>query len=115
MTSCTDMCRHSCNGSLEPFFNKTILDFTRQGSQKTVCLLTVTTLLWPRSPYLSPFEHILDHLRRRVRHPTSLNELEARVLQICNEFYQNIMQNLYPSMPDCIASCIRARGGSTRH
>ncbi|GFX00434.1 uncharacterized protein TNCV_2090841 [Trichonephila clavipes] len=44
------------------------------------CLRTVTTFLWPaRSPDLSPIEHIWDHLGRRVEHPTSLNELEARL------------------------------------
>ncbi|GFW93474.1 uncharacterized protein TNCV_46771 [Trichonephila clavipes] len=42
-------------------------------------LHTVTTLLWPpRSPDLSPIEHIWDQLVRRVENPTSLNELEAR-------------------------------------
>ncbi|GFT62109.1 transposable element Tcb2 transposase [Trichonephila clavipes] len=40
------------------------------------CLRNVTTLPWPaRSPDLSPVDHILDHLERRVEHPTSLNEL----------------------------------------
>ncbi|GFS73962.1 transposable element Tcb2 transposase [Trichonephila clavipes] len=44
------------------------------------CVRTVTTLPWPaRSPDLSPIEHIWDHLGRRVGHPTSLNELEARL------------------------------------
>ncbi|GFY09570.1 transposable element Tcb2 transposase [Trichonephila clavipes] len=43
-------------------------------------LLTVTTLHWPsRSPDLSVIEHIWDHLGRRARHLTSLNELEARL------------------------------------
>ncbi|GFV68287.1 transposable element Tcb1 transposase [Trichonephila clavipes] len=75
---------------------------------------TVTTLPWPvQSRDLSPIEHICDHLGRRVGHPTSLNELEARLQQIWNEMSQNIIQNLYASMPDCIASCICARGGST--
>ncbi|GFX25383.1 transposable element Tcb2 transposase [Trichonephila clavipes] len=47
------------------------------------CLRTINTLPWPaRSPYLSPIEHIWDHLGRRVGHPTSLNELEARLQQI---------------------------------
>ncbi|GFV54222.1 uncharacterized protein TNCV_3467371 [Trichonephila clavipes] len=35
MTSCNHMCCHSCNGSQEPFFNKTMLDLTRQGGHKT--------------------------------------------------------------------------------
>ncbi|GFX39574.1 transposable element Tcb1 transposase [Trichonephila clavipes] len=78
------------------------------------CLRTVTTLPWPaRLPDLSPIEHIWDHLARRVGHPTSLNELEARLQQIWNEMSQDIIQNLNASMLDRIASCIRAREGST--
>ncbi|GFV13144.1 transposable element Tcb2 transposase [Trichonephila clavipes] len=64
------------------------------------CLRNVTTLPWPaRSPDLSPIEHIGDHLGQRVGHPTSLNELEARLQQIWNEISQDIIQNLYASMP----------------
>ncbi|GFX46770.1 transposable element Tcb1 transposase [Trichonephila clavipes] len=78
------------------------------------CLRTITTLPWPsRSPDLSPIEHIWDHLGWRVRHSTSLNELEARFQQIRNEMSEDIIQNLHASMPDRIASCISARGGST--
>ncbi|GFV72992.1 transposable element Tcb2 transposase [Trichonephila clavipes] len=52
----------------------------------------VTTLPWPtRSPDSSPIEHIRDHLGRRGGHPTSLNELEARLQQICNEMSQDII------------------------
>ncbi|GFX26982.1 transposable element Tcb1 transposase [Trichonephila clavipes] len=80
------------------------------------CLPTVTTLPWPaRSPYLSPIEHIWDHLGRRVWHTTSLNELNARLQQIWNEVSQDIIQNLYASMPDCIASRTCGRGGSTSY
>ncbi|GFT36607.1 uncharacterized protein TNCV_1345401 [Trichonephila clavipes] len=112
MTSCNHMCCHSCNGSQEPLFNKTILGLTRQECDKTVH--TVNTLPWPfRFSDLSPIEHIWDHLGRRVGHPTSLNELEARLQQIWNEMSQDIIQNLYASIPDGIASCIPARGGST--
>ncbi|GFV37763.1 transposable element Tcb1 transposase [Trichonephila clavipes] len=79
------------------------------------CLRTVTPLPLPAlSPDLSPIEHIWNHLeQRRVGHSTSLNELEARLQQIWNEMFQNIIQNLYASMPDRIASCIGARGSST--
>ncbi|GFU58167.1 uncharacterized protein TNCV_696791 [Trichonephila clavipes] len=41
------------------------------------------------------------------------HELEARLQQIWNEMSQDIIHILYASMPDRIASCIRARGGST--
>ncbi|GFX08671.1 transposable element Tcb2 transposase [Trichonephila clavipes] len=72
------------------------------------CLHTVTTLPWPsRSPYLSPIEHIWDCLGWRVGHPTSLNELGARLQQMWNEMSQDIIQNLYASMPDrrCARGC----------
>ncbi|KFM74986.1 Transposable element Tcb2 transposase, partial [Stegodyphus mimosarum] len=76
------------------------------------CLRTVITIPGAaRSPDLSPIEQIWDHLGRRVGHPTSLNEQEAGLQQIWNEMSQDIIQNLYDSMPDRIVSCIRARGG----
>ncbi|GFW35930.1 transposable element Tcb2 transposase [Trichonephila clavipes] len=76
------------------------------------CLRTVTTLPWlARSPDLSPIKHIWDHLERRVEHPTSFNELETRLQQIWNETSQDIIQNLYASMPDRITSRFRTRGG----
>ncbi|GFU40046.1 transposable element Tcb1 transposase [Trichonephila clavipes] len=75
-------------------------------------LHTVTTLSWlTKSPDLFPIDHIWDNLGRRVGHPTNLNELEVRLQQIWNEMSQDIIQNMYTSMPDRIASCIRARGG----
>ncbi|GFS92276.1 transposable element Tcb1 transposase [Trichonephila clavipes] len=77
-------------------------------------LRTVTTLLWPtRSPDLFTIEHFWDYLGWRVGHPTCVNELEASVQQIWNEMSQDIIQNLYASMPDRIASCIYAGGGSS--
>ncbi|GFV55136.1 transposable element Tcb1 transposase [Trichonephila clavipes] len=83
-----------------------MLGLTRQGCNKTV-----NTHPWPAiSPDLSPIEHIWDHLGRRCGHPTSLNELEARLQQICNEMSQDIIQ---ASMPYRIASYIRAKRGST--
>ncbi|GFS64880.1 transposable element Tcb2 transposase [Trichonephila clavipes] len=64
------------------------------------CLCTITTHPWPfQSLDLSPIEHIWDHLGGRVGHPTSLNELEARLQQIWNEMCQYIIENLYSSMP----------------
>ncbi|GFW19799.1 transposable element Tcb2 transposase [Trichonephila clavipes] len=63
--------------------------------------------------HTAPTAGVMDHLGRRVGHPTSLNELEASLQQIWNEMSQDIIQNLYASMLDRIASCIRARGGST--
>ncbi|GFW18038.1 transposable element Tcb1 transposase [Trichonephila clavipes] len=78
------------------------------------CLRTITTLPGPvPSADLSPIEPTWDHLGQRVGHPTSLNELEARLQPIWNEMSQYIIQSLYASMPERIASCIYAGGGST--
>ncbi|GFT46257.1 uncharacterized protein TNCV_3126341 [Trichonephila clavipes] len=62
-----------------------------------------------RSPDLSPIKHIWDNLGRRIGRPTSLNEQEARLQQIWKDRIQDIIQNLYASMPDRIASSICAR------
>ncbi|GFT64975.1 transposable element Tcb1 transposase [Trichonephila clavipes] len=75
------------------------------------CLRTVTTFPWPtRSSNLSPIEHIWDHLGRRVGQPTGWDELEAKLQQLWNEMSQDIIQNLYASIPDLITSCICTRG-----
>ncbi|PRD30377.1 UNVERIFIED_CONTAM: hypothetical protein NCL1_26583 [Trichonephila clavipes] len=78
------------------------------------CLCTVNTIPWAAQfPGLSPIDYRWDHLGRRVGHFTSFYELEARLQQIRNEMFQDLIQKLYASRPNCIASCIRARGGST--
>ncbi|GFV20213.1 transposable element Tcb1 transposase [Trichonephila clavipes] len=80
------------------------------------CLRTVATFFSPaRSPDLSPIKYIWNHLGRRVGHSPRLNEQDARLQQTWNEMSQDNMQNLYASMHDRRASCIRARRGSTRH
>ncbi|GFS98240.1 transposable element Tcb1 transposase [Trichonephila clavipes] len=77
------------------------------------CLCTVTTLhLLARIPDLSPNRAYLGSFGTGVEHPTSLNELGVRLLQIWNEMSPDIIQNLYASMSDRIASCIRARWAS---
>ncbi|GFX89203.1 transposable element Tcb1 transposase [Trichonephila clavipes] len=80
------------------------------------CLHTVSTLPWSaRSPDLSPIEHIWDDSGRRIGHPTSFNEREAKLQQIWNEMYEDIIRNLYASMPDRITTCFRVLRGSTGH
>ncbi|GFT84251.1 uncharacterized protein TNCV_1150441 [Trichonephila clavipes] len=83
MTFCNHMCCHSCNGSQDPFFNNSQPHTVRVSQDY---LRTVVTLPWSaRTPDLYPIEHIWDNLGWRVEHPTSLNELEARLQQIWNE------------------------------
>ncbi|GFT20908.1 transposable element Tcb1 transposase [Trichonephila clavipes] len=94
-TSKNHMCCHSRNGSPRSHFS------TRHCSVPTVrvsqdYLRTFTALPWPfRSSELSLIKHIWDHLGGRVRYPTSLNELEARLQQMWNEMSQDTIHNLY--------------------
>ncbi|GFV37079.1 transposable element Tcb1 transposase [Trichonephila clavipes] len=86
-----------------------MLGLPRQGYNKHKIVGALLLL----SLNLSPIKHIWDYLGLRVGYPTSLIELEARLQQIWNEMSQHIIQNLFASMLDRIASCIRARGCST--
>ncbi|GFW67795.1 uncharacterized protein TNCV_3871261 [Trichonephila clavipes] len=108
-TSCNNMCCRSCNDSQEPSFNKTMFGLTRQGCHKTVSVLLLPFLGLP-DPQICLQSNISGTL---IVHPTTLDELEARLQQIGNEMSQDTIQNLYASMPDRIESCIRARGGTT--
>ncbi|GFY22075.1 uncharacterized protein TNCV_3297191 [Trichonephila clavipes] len=93
-------------------FNKTILSLTRQVCQNTVFALLVPSLACPIPRFVSNRAYLV-HWERRIGHPTSLNEVEARLQHIWNEMSQDIIQNMYALMSDRIASCIRARGRST--
>ncbi|GFV71874.1 uncharacterized protein TNCV_2458091 [Trichonephila clavipes] len=113
MTSCNYMCCLSCNGSQEPFFNKTMPGLTRQGCHKAVSALLVPLLGLADPQICLQLSISGNHFGWRVGHPTSLNELETWLQQIWNEMSQNIKHNLYASIPDRIASRICAKGGST--
>ncbi|GFU98756.1 transposable element Tcb1 transposase [Trichonephila clavipes] len=90
------------------FFYKTMPDLTRLG-----CFKTVSVLLLPFLCLSDPQIYLQSSISGIIwdgGHPTSLNELEARLQQIWSEMSRNIIQNLYTSLLDRIASCIRARG-----
>ncbi|GFX81327.1 uncharacterized protein TNCV_2513161 [Trichonephila clavipes] len=53
MTTSNHMCCHLCNGSLEPFFNKTALSLTLQGGYKTVSALLLHFLGFPIPRFIS--------------------------------------------------------------
>ncbi|GFS56159.1 uncharacterized protein TNCV_1650721 [Trichonephila clavipes] len=55
----------------------------------------------------------LELVTRQATIPYLYHSATAAIQQIWNKMSQDIIQNLYASMPDRIAMCIRARGGST--
>ncbi|GFT10128.1 uncharacterized protein TNCV_1115601 [Trichonephila clavipes] len=91
-----------------------MLGFPRQGYHKTVSALLLPFLGLP-DPQIYLQSSISGIIWTVSWAFTNLNELEASLQQIWNEMSQDIIQNLYTSMPDRIASCIHARGGSARY
>lgn len=80
----------------------------------------IRLLKWPaQSPDLNPIEHLWDHLKRKLNsyenHPTSIQELEARIEWEWNRVDPEVCRNLVDSMPRRIAAVIRAKGGSTKY
>ncbi|GFY11479.1 uncharacterized protein TNCV_3183171 [Trichonephila clavipes] len=97
MTSWNHMCCHSCNGSQEPFFNKTMLGLTRKECHKSVsalllpflglpdpqiCLqLSISGIIWDEPSLALGFEPSTRQRRHELLTmatllPRSLTELE---------------------------------------
>ncbi|GFW93378.1 transposable element Tcb2 transposase [Trichonephila clavipes] len=72
------------------------------------------TLPWPaRSPDLSPVEHVRDQLKRQMPSYHSVHDLELAVQDLWAYLPQDNIRCLINSMPDRVAACIAAEGGST--
>ncbi|EEZ98274.1 Transposable element Tc3 transposase-like Protein [Tribolium castaneum] len=80
----------------------------------------VQVLPWPpRSPDLSPIEHIWDSIGRRVTNlpqpPQTLADLRREILTAWEALPQDEINHLIRSMPRRVAECIHARGGPTHY
>lgn len=80
----------------------------------------INLLDWPsQSPDLNPIEHLWDHVKRKLNsyktHPTSIYELEKRIVDVWNNIDPKVCEKLVSSMPDRLEAVIRARGGSTKY
>ncbi|GFW57738.1 transposable element Tcb2 transposase [Trichonephila clavipes] len=68
---------------------------------------------------MSPIDHVRDLVCRPLaRHPRSAaskDELLLRIQAIWNSLPQADIQNLFDSMPHCLATLIVARGGCTKY
>ncbi|GFT15006.1 transposable element Tcb2 transposase [Trichonephila clavipes] len=71
------------------------------------------------SPDLSPIEHVWDLvsrcLARDARPAASKDELLLRIQEIWNSLPQADIQNLFDSIPRCIATLITAHGGYIKY
>lgn len=80
----------------------------------------INLLPWPpRSPDLSPIEHVWDMMGRRLNNlqqpPQTLAALRHEVKVARNEIPQEAINHLIRSMPRRINECVRHRGASTHY
>ncbi|GFT08274.1 transposable element Tcb2 transposase [Trichonephila clavipes] len=74
------------------------------------------TLPWlAHSPDLSPVEHVCDQLKRQMPSCYSVHDLELAVQDLWAHLPQDNISCVINSMPDRVAACITAGGGSTRY
>ncbi|GFY26038.1 transposable element Tcb2 transposase [Trichonephila clavipes] len=74
------------------------------------------TLPWPaRTPNLSPVEPVWDQLKRQMSSCHSVHDLELAVQDLWAHLPQDNIRCLINSLPDRLAACIAAGGGSTRY
>ncbi|CAH1975825.1 unnamed protein product [Acanthoscelides obtectus] len=80
----------------------------------------VTLLPWPpRSPDLSPIEHVWDMMGRRLlnlqRPPQTLEALREELVVAWNEIPQEDIDHLIRSMPRRVGECVAHQGASTHY
>ncbi|CAH1958983.1 unnamed protein product [Acanthoscelides obtectus] len=79
----------------------------------------VTLLPWPpRSPDLSPIEHVWDMMGRRLnlqRPPQTLEALREEFVVAWNEIPQEDIDHLIRSMPRRVGECVAHQGASTHY
>ncbi|CAH1975670.1 unnamed protein product [Acanthoscelides obtectus] len=80
----------------------------------------VTLLRWPpRSPDLSPIEHVWDMMGRRLlnlqRPPQTLEALREELMVAWNEIPQEDIDHLIRSMPRRVGECVAHQGASTHY
>ncbi|CAH1978256.1 unnamed protein product [Acanthoscelides obtectus] len=80
----------------------------------------VTLLPWPpRSPDLSPIEHVWDMMGRRLlnlqRPPQTLEALREELVVAWNELPQEDIDHLIRSMPRRVGECVAHQGASTHY
>lgn len=80
----------------------------------------IKVLDWPpQSPDLNPIEHVWFHLKQQLakyeREPTGMIELWERVESEWNKITPEICLHLIETMPQRIASVLKAKGGYTKY
>ncbi|CAH2011764.1 unnamed protein product [Acanthoscelides obtectus] len=80
----------------------------------------VILLPWsPRSPDLSPIEHVWDMMGRRLlnlqRPPQTLEALREELVVAWNEIPQEDIDHLIRSMPRRVGECVAHQGASTHY
>jgi hypothetical protein len=80
----------------------------------------VNLLPWPpRSPDLSPIEHVWDMIGQRLknlaRRPQTIQQLRHEIQVVWDALPQEEIDNLIRSMPRRVAECVNLQGGPTHY
>jgi hypothetical protein len=80
----------------------------------------VNLLPWPpRSPDLSPIEHVWDMIGQRLknlaRRPQTIQQFRHEIQVIWDALPQEEIDNLIRSMPRHVAECVNLQGGPTHY
>jgi hypothetical protein len=80
----------------------------------------VNLLPWPpRSPDLSPIEHVWDMIGQRLknlaRRPQTIQQLRHEIQVTWDALPQGEIDNLIRSMPRRVAECVNLQGGPTHY
>ena len=104
-----------------PYFNRITLDRTPRDTSRTfyVIAMSIDVMAWlPRSPDLSPIDHVMDILGRRVRERHNVNnvaDLSRALQQEWNQITIHELQNLIRSMRRRCLAVVAANGGHTKY
>ena len=93
---------------------------TTRATVDLLAIQNVTVLTWPpKSPDLSPIEHLWDDLNRRVRSRQpelqTLQELQQDLEQEWGKIPQDRIRRLIESMPRRVRGVLQANGGYNRY
>ncbi|GFT08288.1 transposable element Tcb2 transposase [Trichonephila clavipes] len=97
--------------SQEQFSSKIMLVRLQQVFLKTSYVIFRLLHGWPTPPV----EHVWDQLKRQMPSCYSVHDLELAVQDLWAHLPQDNISCVIISMPDRVAACIAAGGGSTRY
>ena len=81
----------------------------------SIACISARQTLPARSPDHSPIEHVWSIMGRALQSACDIYDLTRKLDRIWHDIRQEVIRNLYQSMPSRITACIMARSELTRY